>query len=145
MNNYTDLRKQYLSEWRVWNKMINSCKNNIQYYVETEVCEEWQGRQGFINWFNYIGPRPDPSFVHDRINKLGDYEPGNVQWTTKSISNQLQRRHLDPKETAYWRKVARDNGINRWTFHARVHDHGWKPQDAATLPPSHARYKKRIV
>lgn len=142
---YTDLRAEYLSEWRIWYKMIYSCRENLQYYLETQVCEEWQGPQGFINWFDYMGPRPSDEHVMDRINKLGDYEPGNVEWTTKQTSSQRQRRHEDPEQMAYWIKIARSNGIKGHTFRHRVVDYGWSMQDAATLQPSQKRYKNRTV
>jgi len=142
---YTDLRAEYLTEWRVWYKMIYSCEKNLQYYVETQVCDEWQGPQGFINWFDHIGPRPGPNYVMDRINKIGDYEPGNVAWTTKKENTNNQRRHQDPKQMSYWAKVARSNGIKNHTFRHRVLDYGWTMQDAATLPPTGQKYKNRTV
>jgi hypothetical protein len=140
---YTDMRKEYIDEWRIWYKMIYSCEHNKDYYVEIEVCEDWQGESGFLNWFDHIGPRPSPEYVHDRINKFGDYEPGNVEWTTKAQSMNNCRKHIDPKERAYWGKIAQQNGIKKNTYYARVWDRGWEPQDAATLPPSQKPYKFR--
>ena len=142
---YTDMRKEYMYEWRVWYKMIYSCRENMKYYIETEVCEDWQGESGFLNWFDHIGPKPGPEFVMDRINKLGDYEPGNVEWTSKTTSANNQRRHIKPEERAYWGKIARSNGIGKHTFFARVHDRGWDVKDGATLPPSNCRYKNRVL
>lgn len=142
---YTDMRKEYADEWRIWYRMNYVCENNKTYYLETEVCEDWQGEAGFLNWFDHIGPKPTVDSVMDRINKLGDYEPGNVQWTTKCVSANNQRRHLNKEERAYWGKVARSNGIGKHTFFARVHDRGWDIKDAATLPPSQIKYKNRLV
>ena len=142
---YTDMRKEYLDEWRIWYKMIYSCKHQKKYYVDIQVCEDWQDEAGFLNWFDYMGPRPGADYVLDRINKLGDYEPGNVEWTSKTVSQNRLRKHTDPKERAYWGKIAQQNGIKKHTFYARVWDWGWDPKDAATLQPSHERYKNRIV
>ena len=142
---YTDMRKEYITEWRIWYKMNYACEHNSKYYIETEVCDEWKGESGFLNWFDELGPRPGPQYVLDRINKLGDYEPGNVEWTTKSVSQQRQRKTMNPKERAYWGRIARENGIKKHTYYARVWEWGWDPKDAATLPPSTDRYKNRIL
>lgn len=138
---YTDLRKEYISEWRVWYKMIYSCENKQKYYLETSVCDEWQGEQGFVTWFDYLGPRPSQHHVLDRINKLGDYEPGNVEWTTKSTSQQRQRFHLDPNNLLI---TARRNGIKGACYYARLR-RGWDPIDAATLPSRKDKYRNRLT
>lgn len=145
LNLYSELRAQYLTEWRIWYRMCKRCNDDMDYYVETQVCDEWQGQQGFVNWFDYMGPRPHNRSTMDRINKFGDYEPGNVEWTTKEVSASRMRQHLDPEQQSYWKDVAKSNGINRHTFYTRVRDHGWNWQDAATLPPHSKKYRKRTV
>jgi len=144
-NLYSDLRAEYINEWRIWYRMCKRCNDSIRYYVEVSVCDEWQGPQGFVNWLDYMGPRPSLKHCIDRINKFGDYEPGNVEWTSKIVSNNRQRRHQDPNELSYWRKQAIANGINRHTFYSRVREWGWTMQDAAMLPASTERYAKRTV
>lgn len=144
MTSYTDLRKIYIKEWHVWYKMIYSCENNNQYYVETQVCDEWKGPNGFIEWLDHLGPRPGDDYVLSRINKLGDYEPGNVEWATKKQSQQKLRCHVDPEQRAYYKNIALENGIHRGCFYRRVRD-GWPLRDAATIPPSQKKYKSRIV
>jgi len=140
---YTDLRKEYLAEWRLWYRMCNVCAKDSKYYVETQVCDEWKGPEGFVNWLDHMGPRPSPDMVMDRINKFGDYEPGNVEWTTKSKSAWRSRAH-DTEEHLRWRRVAYERGINRHTFYNRVRN-GWTLEDAATLPPENKPYKTRIL
>lgn len=142
---YTDLRAEYLNEWRIWYRMCKRCREDMTYYVEVEVCDEWQGEQGFVNWLDDMGPRPTPTSVLDRVNKFGDYEPGNVVWTTKKESSNNGRAHNDKSKLPYWRKEAESNGINRHTFYSRVRDHGWNPIDAATIPVSKTKYKKRLT
>lgn len=145
MSIYTDLRAEYLNEWQIWYRMCKRCREDMEYYVETEVCDRWQGPQGFVNWFDDMGPRPSPDSVMDRINKFGDYEPGNVVWTTKKFSNNNHKQHQDSSKLPYWRKVAESNGISKYTFYSRVRDYGWNVIDAATFPPSQKKYKKRLV
>lgn len=141
---YTEMRKEYLDEWRVWYKMIYSCRKQTKYYIDVQVCEEWKGSEGFLEWLDHIGPRPNEEMVMDRISKIGDYEPGNVEWTTKETNMNRCRKHQDPNEVAYWGAIARDNGIKRHTFSHRV-ERGWALEDAATLEPSQQKYRNRIL
>lgn len=142
---YTELRAEYLAEWRVWYRMCKRCEDDLEYYVEVEVCDEWQGPNGFVNWLDHLGPRPSPDSVMDRINKLGDYEPGNVKWTSRRESANNQRIHANKSKLPYWRIIAESNGINKYTFYSRVRDRGWNVVDAATLPPNAKKYRKRII
>lgn len=143
MGYYTELRKLYPTEWHAWYMMHKRCEDNEKYYLETTVCEDWQGEAGFEQWLDDLGPKPDPSYCLSRINKFGDYEPGNVEWTTKKKSQNEQRRHTSETKS-YWGKVARNNGIKRHTYYRRIYQ-GWDYKDAATLPPSQTRYKTRIT
>ena len=92
---YSQLRKEHLAEWRVWYNMCHNCKNNKTYYVETDVCEEWKGPEGFINWLDDIGPRPNDKYVLDRINKFAEIKigiPGDdvvVKKTAKSFEEAI--------------------------------------------------------
>lgn len=141
---YTEMRKEYLDEWRIWYKMIYSCREKAKYYVDVQVCEEWKGPEGFLEWFDHMGPRPNEEMVQDRISKIGDYEPGNVEWTTKQTSANRSRKHQDPSEIAYYGLMARNNGIKKHTFQNRVY-RGWPLKDAATLEPSQTNYRNRVL
>lgn len=142
---YADLRKEYLTEWRIWYKMNYSCRENATYYVETQVCDQWKGPEGFIEWFDYIGPRPSPDHVLNRKNKLGDYEPGNVEWTTKKQS--LQTLRLDHTEYGQGLKTAKKNGIPAEMYRRRIKQFGWTIKDACTIPTSPGRkwYRERTL
>tara|TARA_E500000318_G_scaffold94567_1_gene93961 strand:- start:521 stop:871 length:351 start_codon:yes stop_codon:yes gene_type:complete len=116
----------------------------MKYYVDVQVCEEWKGSEGFLEWLDHMGPRPSEDMVMDRISKIGDYEPGNVEWTTKETNMNRCRKHQDPNEVAYWGARARENGIKRHTFAHRV-ERGWALEDAATLEPSQKWYRDRTL
>ena len=45
----------------------------------------------FEQWFAELGPRPSPKHSVDRIDNGGNYEPGNVRWSTKA-EQALNRR-----------------------------------------------------
>lgn len=142
---YSELRKEHLAEWRIWYKMIYSCREDQKYYVETEVCDEWQGPEGFIQWLDDLGPRPSDSHVLTRINKLGNYEKGNVEWALKPEAYSTLR--LDHTEYGRYLKIAKANGIRGEMFRRRVKDFGWNLQDASTIPTSPGRkyYLERKV
>lgn len=83
-------------EYEAWLRMKDRClnKNNSRY-------KDWGGRgitihqewiESFESFFNYIGPRPSNLYSLDRIDNDGNYEPGNVRWTTIDIQNKNKRR-----------------------------------------------------
>lgn len=73
-------------EYNVWNAMWARCTNpnaiGFDRYGEKGivVCEEWGS---FERFFADMGTRPSPRHELDRINSLGNYEPGNCRWATK--------------------------------------------------------------
>jgi hypothetical protein len=54
------------------------------------VCNQW--RYSFTTFLRDVGPRPSAKHSIDRINNDGNYEPGNVKWSTKKEQNSNQRR-----------------------------------------------------
>lgn len=53
------------------------------------VCDEW--RDDYQAFLAHVGRRPSPNHSLDRIDNDGNYEPGNVRWTTKT-EQQWNRR-----------------------------------------------------
>lgn len=45
------------------------------------VCREWIN--DYMAFLSYVGEPPTPKHTMDRIKNEGNYEPGNVRWTTK--------------------------------------------------------------
>jgi hypothetical protein len=129
---YTATRKEYITEWRVWYRMLQCCDPERQEkaYVEVEICEDWKGPNGFLTWFDDMGPRPKHCNTLERINKFGDFEPGNVRWSTIKVRNGNQRQHQVKTNKV---KQAIANGIKRTTYYQRVRM-GWNPEDASTIP-----------
>jgi hypothetical protein len=56
------------------------------------VCDRW--RNSYENFLEDVGPKPGPEYSIDRIDPNGDYEPGNVRWTTIKEQNNNTRRTL---------------------------------------------------
>lgn len=86
-------------EHNIWSGMLQRCYNSkSQAYVYygangVSVCEDWQfGRQGFINFYSYMGDCPEGMSLDRWPNKFGNYEPGNVRWATYSEQGYNQKR-----------------------------------------------------
>jgi hypothetical protein len=62
---------------------------------DVTVYERWLTFEGF---YADVGDPPPGMSIH-RINNDGDYEPGNVQWATKSVQNSNRRRSSKAKVT----------------------------------------------
>lgn len=142
---YTEMRKEYPRTWRIWYRMCARCNKDLQpAYVEVKVCDEWNivvsEEQGFINFVDDMGPS-EQGLEIDRINPMGDYEPGNCRWTDRQTNMRNQKQHHTEK--GKWSNVAEDNGIGRFAYYARVR-RGWDLRDAATMPKSRKKYKDRI-
>jgi hypothetical protein len=54
------------------------------------VCERWLGRDGFFNFVADVGERPEGTTL-DRIDPNGNYDPGNVRWSTQREQMQNTR------------------------------------------------------
>lgn len=143
---YTELRKEYLDEWKIWYRMCNRSKKKQKYYVHIQVCADWDyfeaGGEGFINFFDDMGKRPDPTMFLYRIDKTKDWEPGNVKWGHKpSQYTHMHIKHGHPKEMV---ELYRKNGIQKSTYYQRIR-RGWPPKDAATMQAEYTRYKYRVM
>lgn len=72
-------------EYTAWKNMIARCENRgrrewMRYGGRgISVCDRW--RSSFPAFLADVGPRP-PGTTLDRINRDGNYEPGNVRWAT---------------------------------------------------------------
>lgn len=76
-----------------WLMMNQRCRNkNHKSYEDyggrgIKVYFMWVGRGGFEEFLADVGARPSTAYTLDRINPDGDYEPGNVRWSTRSVQN----------------------------------------------------------
>lgn len=88
-------RLHHLPEYNIWNHMKRRCHNpNDGNYIHygargITVCAEW--RDSFEAFYAHVGPRPGPEYTIDRIDVNGNYEPGNVRWTTIAVQNRNRR------------------------------------------------------
>jgi len=143
---YTELRKEYPRTWRIWYRMNKRCQYGQQgTYVDVEVCDDWniqvEGEQAFINFVDDMGPS-ELALEIDRKDPFGDYERSNCRWVQPRVNRYNTRKRVSGAYNNI--ELAKKNGINRYTYYARIR-RGWDSRDAATLPTSQKKYKKRIV
>lgn len=79
----------------IWRAMLARCRNpNSTAYHKygargIAVCERWHR---FENFLADMGERPTPKHSIDRIDVLGNYEPGNCRWATPDEQARNKRR-----------------------------------------------------
>lgn len=81
----------YSREHCIWTGMLQRCYNEnspaYQLYgkIGIAVYSSWGfGREGFLSFYDYMGPCPEGMSLDRWPNKAGNYEPGNVRWATSS-------------------------------------------------------------
>jgi len=83
------VRNNVTSLYSCWIMMRQRCLNSKNKNYET-----YGGNYiPFRNYVNqHLGPRPSPKHSIDRKNNEGNYEPGNLKWSTPSQQRQNQRQ-----------------------------------------------------
>ena len=77
-----------IDEYHLYKNMLSRCNNpdapNYERYGGRgiRVCERWSGKGGLLNFLEDVGKRPSKNHQIDRIDNDGNYEPGNVRWST---------------------------------------------------------------
>jgi len=81
--------------YEVWTAMLQRCENpNAQEYFRygargIKICDQWHD---FRNFLTDVGYKPTNEHQLDRINNDGNYEPGNIKWST--AKEQAANRHF---------------------------------------------------
>jgi hypothetical protein len=125
----------------IWCGMVRrgTGKENRKTYADKGigVTPMWVGEGGFERFFAHVGPRPSKRHTLDRINNLGNYEPGNVRWATwrEQQQNRADNRLVTWKgETLPIIEWSRRLGLAPMTLHNRVRRLGWSIEQAFTEP-----------
>lgn len=87
------LGTQFPVEYRAYHDAKQRCTN-----PNKEKWPHYGGRgieflfNDFQEFIDVIGPKPDPTYMLDRIDNDGHYAPDNVRWATPSESARNQRK-----------------------------------------------------
>lgn len=85
--------EDHRGSYNAWRSVLARCSNPRDKAWPTHgalgitVCERWKRFEEFLS---DMGDRP-PGLVLQRINKEGNYEPGNCEWVTWSYQNKTKR------------------------------------------------------
>jgi hypothetical protein len=127
-------------EYRCWAGMIQRCHNhNNPDYAEyggrgISVCQEW--RDSFSEFIDHMGSAPSPIHSLDRIDIDGNYEPGNVRWSTpreQSINKRNNRIITFNGKTMLLEDWSKETGLSGQTIWHRI-SRGWPVERALTTP-----------
>lgn len=98
-NNHRKRTKTY----RAWCNMNERCHNPRHKYYKhygargVEVCNRWQGEDGFINFLNDMGECPKGKSLDRYPNQNGNYELSNCRWATILEQNNNKRNNVKIK------------------------------------------------
>lgn len=138
-------------EYVCWRAMTNRCTNPTDtaysYYGGRgiKVCQEWLGRGGFLKWYEHIGAMPSPGMTQDRMDVNGNYEPGNVKWSTRLEQSRNTRERKCRQITAFGKtqslsKWSKEVGLNITCISERIR-RGWSPEKALSVMDTTNRKK----
>ena len=135
-------------EYNSWQMMRQRCLNPKATGYDKyggrgiTICPEWDTFEQFLA---DAGERPAPGCSLDRINVDGNYEPGNVRWSTQQgqCNNLRKNRFIEYQgrrlTCAEW---GRETGISRNVILSRL-DLGWSPERILTEPVEPRKPRKR--
>lgn len=93
---------KWSKERQAWYDMVRSCHDprRMQFQqlygpMGIQVCPEW--RKSYAQFLKDMGPAPSPAHWLCRPNVLGNFEPGNCEWTL--VEKQMRRRRCCKKVT----------------------------------------------
>lgn len=134
-------------EYGAWARMIGRCENpndkGFKNYGKRgiKVCVKW--RREFLAFLRDVGKSPSAERSIGRIDNDKGYEPGNVEWQTRTQQNNNRRSvmRLEYRGATYTLiGLARETKIPWTTLRRRIIELGMPVSDAVKFP---SRYRYR--
>lgn len=128
--------------YRVWHHIIQRCENpnNEKWPIYGDrgitVCAEWHDYLTFAAWAKANGCVEGLEI--DRIDNMGNYEPGNCRFVTRKINARNKRNNLhitawgETKVLTEWLEDLRCVVVYECAYN-RLKT-GWTPEDAFSIP-----------
>jgi len=136
--------------YRVWKGMRDRCnkENSCNYFRYgargIRVCEEWQGDNGFQNFYDWSMENGYKNGLWiDRIDNNGNYEPSNCKWSTPKEQGNNRRvtvyYTIDgvSKTASQWSEIS---GVRPSVIRSRIY-RGWDVKKAVFQKVG--RYKRK--
>lgn len=126
-----------------WKSMTQRCCNpnatSFKYYGARgiSVCEEW--KRDFQAFYDYVSQLPhfgEEGYSIDRINNNGNYEPGNVKWSTRKeqSSNRRSCKYVYYEgEILTVAELSEKIGVSAKTLYSKIHRKEKKLKDARAV------------
>lgn len=126
---------EHKATYNSWRAMKERC-NNPKYRCYARyggrgiaICERWQGADGFANFLQDMGERPNDMTL-DRINLDGNYEPNNCRWADQKT----QLRNSSKVLNAILTESELENAAcSRSVVYKRIKA-GWEKEMALSTP-----------
>jgi hypothetical protein len=137
-----DGRHENTKEYTTWTRIINRCYNkNSPDYPDyggrgIQVYKKWLGKNGFYEFFKYVGNAPTKNHTLDRFpNNDGNYSPGNVRWANpiQQANNKRNTRYLLFKGVkTKIGDVSKEIGVSKKAIYARLRN-GYSESEATNI------------
>lgn len=94
--------KEYIAWKGLKSRCINTNDHNYDDYGGRGIKVQESWIEDFSKFYDYIGAAPSPEHSIDRIDSNGNYEEGNVKWSTKPEQAQNTRKPKNGKNKYKW-------------------------------------------
>lgn len=120
--------------YKSWSEMKSRCdhpERSTGHYENITYCERWAK---FENFFADMGERPKGTSL-DRINTLGNYEPGNCRWADSFTQENNRTNNVFYNfdgETMTLSQIARKYNISRSNLANKIYLLKWDIETAVS-------------
>lgn len=120
--------------YKAWAGMKTRCLNpknsRYSFYKNIKICDKWMSFSGFLE---DMGDSYKSGLSLDRINNLGNYEPGNCRWADATIqaNNRRSNRFITIEDkTQTLEQWIREFGLKSSTVRQRIYGLKWSVEKA---------------